>query len=62
MLVKEISTLEEMLAQLPLVQQLYPDMTKEKYEEMLRDMIPNNYTQVVVYDGDNCVGLSGIWF
>jgi hypothetical protein len=32
MLVKEISTLEEMLAQLPLVQQLYPDMTKEKYE------------------------------
>lgn len=62
MVVKEISTLEEMLEQLPLVQQLYPDMTKEKYEEMLRDMIPNSYTQVVVLDGEKCVGLSGIWF
>jgi GNAT superfamily N-acetyltransferase len=62
MLIKEIFTAEEMLQQLPLLQQLYPDMTKEKYETLLRDMIPHGYSQVVVLDGDKCVGLSGIWF
>jgi GNAT superfamily N-acetyltransferase len=25
-------------------------------------MVPHNYTQVVVYDGEECVGLTGLWY
>lgn len=37
-------------------------MTIEKYEGFLSDMIPKNYRQVAVFDGETCVGLSGFWF
>lgn len=62
MIIKELVTVAEMLEQLPVVQQLYPDMTKEKYEEMLNDMIPNNYSQLAVFEGEKCIGISGLWF
>lgn len=62
MQVKEIFTLEEMMEHLPLVQQLYPDLTQEKYASMLHEMIPNNYSQAVVFENEKAVALSGIWF
>ncbi len=61
MQLKEIFTPEEMLEHLSLVQQLYPDLTKQKYATMLRDMIPNNYSQVVVFENEKAIALSGIW-
>ncbi|MFN3640753.1 MAG: GNAT family N-acetyltransferase [Flavobacterium sp.] len=54
-------TLEEMIPQFKLVQELYPEMTFEKYTELLQKMLPHNYRQIVAYDGLQPVGLSGIW-
>jgi hypothetical protein len=47
-----------MLAQYPVMQYLYT-FSLEKYNTYLDDMIPNNYKQIAVFEGDVCVGLSG---
>jgi ribosomal protein S18 acetylase RimI-like enzyme len=60
--IKELKTLPEMLGQLDIIQQLYPNMSKEKYQEFLFGMIPKNYSQVAVFENDVCVGLTGMWF
>lgn len=51
-----------MLSHIETMQFLYPNMTIERYESFLTDMIPKNYKQVAIYDKDICVGLSGFWF
>ncbi len=61
MTLKELKTLPEMLEQLHLIQQLYPDYTIEIYADLLEEMLPNNYKQVVVYENEQSVGLSGFW-
>lgn len=62
MIVKELTTLEEMLAQYPLITQLYPSLMKETYAANLKEMLPNNgYIQVAVFDEENCLGLCGCW-
>lgn len=60
--IKELAGKEEMLAHLDVVQHLYPKLTLEKYAEMLDFMLPNNYGQVAVFDGDTCIAISGYWF
>lgn len=59
--IKELITKQEMLAQFPVMQYLYTNFSLEKYDAYLTDMIPNNYKQVAVFEGDLCVGLSGLW-
>jgi GNAT superfamily N-acetyltransferase len=59
--IQELSTLESMLEQLPLMQHLYPELTLEKYRTLLTDMLPNNYGQAAVFDEGICVGISGYW-
>ena len=61
MQIKELNTLPEMLAQLETMQFLYPKMTSEKYESLLKDMIPNHYRQVAVFENEVCLGLTGFW-
>ncbi len=58
---KELTTLEEMLIQHPLLQQLQPKLTYEEYKSMLPEMIRYGYFQVGVFENDKCIGLSGIW-
>ena len=62
MTIKELTSLQEMLLHLETIKFLYPKMTLERYKSFLEDMIPKNYKQVAVFDGDTCVGLSGFWF
>ncbi|WP_242921909.1 GNAT family N-acetyltransferase [Pontibacter liquoris] len=58
----EIKGLEHMLAQHHLVQQLNPAMSLQRYEELLRQMLPNGYRMVGAFDlSGTCVGLSGFW-
>ena len=59
--IKELTTVEEMLAQIETMQHLYPKLTLEKYQSYLEEMIPHNYKQVAVFEGNACVGLSGFW-
>ena len=62
MKITELTTKEEMLAQIEIIRQLYPNISDEKYKSYLEAMLPHNYTQVVVYDGEECVGLTGLWY
>lgn len=59
--IKELTTVEEMLAQIEVIRYLYPKFTLEKYESYLKEMIPHNYKQVAVFEADICVGISGFW-
>ena len=59
--IREISTLEEMLLHHTLVQQLSPALSFEEYKELLILMIPHNYHMVGAYENDLCIGISGYW-
>jgi GNAT superfamily N-acetyltransferase len=57
-----LTSVQEMLSQIETIKFLYPNMTTERYEGFLSDMIPKNYKQVAVFDSETCVGLTGFWF
>lgn len=57
----ELTTKEDMLSQYDVMLHLYTNFTYEKYDAYLTDMIPHNYKQIAVFEGDVCVGLSGLW-
>jgi GNAT superfamily N-acetyltransferase len=57
----ELETKAEMLNQLPLIQQLYPDFTNQIYSDLLDEMLPNNYKQVIILEDNKSIGLSGFW-
>jgi ribosomal protein S18 acetylase RimI-like enzyme len=57
----ELTTIDEMMEQFSLIQQLYPDYTIEKYEDLLAAMLPNNYKQIIVVENGITVGLAGFW-
>lgn len=61
MIIRELTSKEEMLQYLHVLNDLYPSLTKEEYERDLENMLPHNYGQVAVFDGDLCVGISGFW-
>ena len=62
MKIKELTSLEEMLAQHETITFLYPNMTIERYEAFLEDMIAKSYKQVAFYENEVCVGMTGFWF
>jgi len=58
----EMQGLEQMLAQHHLILQLNPLLNLTRYEELLRQMLPNGYRMVGVFDeAGSCAGLSGFW-
>jgi GNAT superfamily N-acetyltransferase len=61
LLIKELTTKQEMLAQFHVMQYLYTNFSLEKYDAYLSDMIPHNYKQIAVFENEVCVGLSGLW-
>lgn len=61
MYIKELTSKEQMLEYLPVIQELYPALTAKYYGEMLDKMLPHNYGQIGVFDGDRCLGISGYW-
>lgn len=61
MKLKECTTKEEMLQNFEIVKEMYPNITLEEYSSELDVMIPNNYGQIVIFDGETCAALSGYW-
>ena len=61
MIVRELTTKEEMLEHLSVLNDLYPALTFEEYARDLDNMLPHNYGQVAIFDGGACVGISGFW-
>ena len=51
----------EMAPLYPLIRQLSPKVTEERYLYLLDDMLAHGYRMVAAYEGENCVGLAGIW-
>ncbi len=58
---KELTTIQEMLAQIEIIRHLYPNISKEKYKSHLTEMIPHNYKQLALFENDICVALTGFW-
>ncbi|CAM3591850.1 GNAT family N-acetyltransferase [Flavobacterium chungbukense] len=61
LLIKELTTISEMLSHIETIKFLYPNLSKEKYESYLLEMIPHNYTQIAVFEKEVCLGLTGCW-
>ena len=61
LVVRELIDKEEMLKNLSVLQDLYPSLTLSEYSSELDVMLPHNYGQVGVFEGDICLGLSGFW-
>ena len=59
--IKELTTVKEMLAEIATMRFLYPNLSAEKYEIYLSEMIPHNYTQIAVFKNDICLGITGCW-
>ena len=59
--VRRIHQKEEILQQLEIVQQLYPDFTIEKYGTLLDDMLNANYQQIIVVKDNQTIALTGVW-
>ncbi len=51
----------EMLPLYPLIYQLNNQVSADYFSNILEEMLPHGYRMVAVYDGDECLGLSGIW-
>jgi GNAT superfamily N-acetyltransferase len=61
LVVQEINGREQMLAQHALIQLLNPQMSLERYEQLLTHMLANGYRMVGAFAGETCIGLSGFW-
>ncbi|MBP1222126.1 GNAT family N-acetyltransferase [Flavobacterium sp. 1355] len=59
--IQEFTTIPEMLAQIETIRFLYPNLSAEKYEKYLSAMVPHNYTQIVVFENNICLGITGCW-
>ena len=59
--IKVLTTIPEMATHHELIRQLYPNITLEKYQLYLQEMIPHNYKQIAVFEHGICVGLTGFW-
>ncbi|MEC5164814.1 GNAT superfamily N-acetyltransferase [Flavobacterium sp. PL11] len=59
--IKELTTKQEMLTQFHIMEYLYTNLSLDKYDQYLSDMIPHKYQQVAVFHNEICVGLTGLW-
>lgn len=59
--IKELTTIEDMVAQINMIRFLYPNISLEKYKSFLSELIPHNYIQIAVFEDEICLGLTGCW-
>jgi GNAT superfamily N-acetyltransferase len=57
----EFTTIDEMVAQIETIRFLYPNITLEKYQSFLSEMVPHNYIQIGVFENEVCLGITGCW-
>lgn len=61
MQIRELTTIDEMLAAFEVLQHMYPKMTREKYGTIIRQRKEEGYRMVGVFDGNKCVSSAGFW-
>lgn len=50
-----------MLPHHALITQLTPDLSREEYQRLLRAMVPHDYAQAAVVEGEDVIAVSGYW-
>ncbi len=60
-LLKTFTNLNEMEQSFDILKELYPTISFSNYVQTLKEIIPHNYKQIVIYDDETIVGLSGYW-
>ncbi|MFN0215079.1 MAG: GNAT family N-acetyltransferase [Saprospiraceae bacterium] len=58
---KLLTRKSEMLPHYPLIRQLSPSVMEDRYAFLLDDMLEHGYRMVAVFEGEQCVGVSGVW-
>jgi ribosomal protein S18 acetylase RimI-like enzyme len=62
MLIKELKSKTALLSAFPLINQLYPNMTKKQYSTYLEEMIErNDFKMIAGFEGKKIVGIAGYW-
>ncbi len=59
--IRKMGKVDEMKDSIDLIRELTPDLAEPDYHKMLADMVPHNYFQVGVYEGDKLIAVSGYW-
>ena len=59
--IHEFTTIDKMVAQIETIRFLYPNITLEKYQSFLSEMVPHNYIQIGVFENEVCLGITGCW-
>ncbi|NBU90594.1 MAG: N-acetyltransferase, partial [Flavobacteriia bacterium] len=59
--IRELQGKDEMMSHISVLHAIYPSLTVEEYYRELDQMLPHNYGQVAVFDGEICIGISGFW-
>ena len=59
--VRKLTSKNEMLSFLPIINELYPTLSAEDYDMQLDEMMPYRYSQVGVFEDKKPIGLAGIW-
>ena len=58
---EEVDEIEKMKEALPILQELYPTLSMEHYISLLKEMLPHNYKQLLVFNNDKVVAVCGFW-
>jgi ribosomal protein S18 acetylase RimI-like enzyme len=58
---EKLTTVEQMLPHYHIMRQLNHGYDEQGYAALLTEMIPKGYSQIAAFEGDTCVGLTGIW-
>lgn len=61
MKIEHIFTKKELLKSYSLLTEVYPSLTLEEYSSELDIMLGNNYSQLIVIDEGQIIGLTGVW-
>lgn len=59
--IRVLTQKQEMAPLYPLIRQLSPNVTEERYLHFLDDMLAHGYRMAAVFEDGVCLGLSGFW-
>jgi ribosomal protein S18 acetylase RimI-like enzyme len=59
--IEVVDDISKMLYQYDLIKLLNPNLTKETYQNLLIEMVKNNYKQAICFYQNKPIGVSGFW-
>lgn len=59
--IQELTSKEAILDQIEILNEMYPNLTKEVLSKELDSMLKHNYGMVGVFENNKCLGITGYW-